>query len=102
MFDKLPKCHVAIWNAIITGCTGNGPKDVASYLFKGMHWMDIQPANYTFAGMLRLCSLDLELVRNSMVNSLITMYFKCSCVFDAYCCIVICNPSMYTNLLVLL
>lgn len=86
VFDKLPNCHVAVWKAITTGYTDNRPKDVAFYLFKDMHRMDIQPDNYTFAGMLSLCSLDLELlnykrliksgflVGTSMVNSLITVF----------------------------
>ncbi|CAJ2673159.1 unnamed protein product [Trifolium pratense] len=100
VFDKMPKCYVAVWNAIITGCADNGPHEgVAFRLFKDMFRMNVRPDNYTFATMLSLCSLELLdygrhvhsvvfksgfLVRTSVVNSLITMYFNCGCVVDAY------------------
>ncbi|KAK2454408.1 pentatricopeptide repeat-containing protein [Trifolium repens] len=99
VFDKMPKCYVAVWNAIITGCSDNGHEDVSFRLFKDMFRMNVRPDNYTFATMLSLCSLELLdygrhvhsvvfksgfLVRTSVVNSLITMYFNCGCVVDAY------------------
>lgn len=99
LFDQMPKCNVAIWNAIITGCTENGHENAAIYLFKEMQRLGVKPDNYTFASILSLCSLETLdygrhvhsatiksgfLVRASVVNSLITMYFNCECVADAF------------------
>ncbi|CAK8575239.1 unnamed protein product [Lathyrus sativus] len=99
VFDKMPKCYVAVWNAIITGCSDNGREDVAFKLFKDMFRMNVRPDNYTFATILSLCSLEVLdygrhvhsivfktgfLVRTSVVNSLITMYSNCGCVANAY------------------
>lgn len=98
LFDQMPKSNVAIWNAIITGCTENGQEKIAIYLFKKMHRMGVKPDNYTFGSMLSLCSMEILdygrnvhsaiiktgfLVRASVINSLITMYFNCECVTDA-------------------
>ncbi|KAL1348874.1 hypothetical protein AAHE18_07G111600 [Arachis hypogaea] len=93
--------NVATWNAIITGCTDdNGHEDFAISLFKDMHRIGIRPDGYTFASMLSLCKnvelLDYGrhvhsevvksgfLARTSVINSLITMYFNCERVADAY------------------
>ncbi|KAF7810195.1 pentatricopeptide repeat-containing protein [Senna tora] len=99
LFDQMPKSNVAIWNAIITGCTENGHENVAIYLFKEMQRLDVKPDNYTFASILSLCSMEILdygrhvhsiviktgfLVRASVINSLITMYFNCECVADAF------------------
>ncbi|XP_020207755.1 pentatricopeptide repeat-containing protein At3g49740 [Cajanus cajan] len=100
LFEEIPKRHVAVWNAIITGCAENGHGDEAFAfdLFRDMHKMGVKADKYTFATMLSLCSLELLdygrhvhsvviksgfLGWTSVVNSLITMYFKCGCVVDA-------------------
>lgn len=95
----MPKCYVAIWNAVITGCSDNGCEYVAFKLFKDMFRMNVRPDNYTFATILSLCSLEVLdygrhvhsvvfktglLVRTSVVNSLISMYSNCGCVANAY------------------
>lgn len=95
----MPKGHVAVWNAIITGCSDNGHEHFAFKFFKDMFRMNVRPDNYTFATMLSLCNLELLdygkhvhsvvfksgfLVMTSVVNSLITMYFNCGCVVEAY------------------
>ncbi|KAL5072384.1 hypothetical protein RYX36_011368 [Vicia faba] len=99
VFDQMPKCYVAVWNAIITGCSDSGRQDVAFNLFKGMFRMNVRPDNYTFATILSFCSLDALdygrhvhslvlktgfLVRTSVVNSLISMYSNCGCIENAY------------------
>ncbi|KAK4268333.1 hypothetical protein QN277_025005 [Acacia crassicarpa] len=99
LFVEMPKSNVAIWNAIITGCTDNGHEKVAMYLFREMHRMDVKPDNYTLASILSLCSVKTldygrhvhsaviktgYLVRASVINSLITMYFSGECVADAF------------------
>ncbi|TKY53306.1 Pentatricopeptide repeat-containing protein [Spatholobus suberectus] len=98
LFDEIPKRHVAVWNAVITGCTEKGHEDFAFNLFRDMHKMGVKADKYTFATMLSLCSLELldygrhvhsVVIKSgffgwtSVVNSLITMYFKCGCVVDA-------------------
>ncbi|CAK8575237.1 unnamed protein product [Lathyrus sativus] len=99
VFDKMPKSYVAVWNAIITGCSDNRREDVAFKLFKDMFRINVRPNNYTFATILSLCSLEVLdygrhvhsivfktgfLVRTYVVNSLITMYSNCGCVANAY------------------
>ncbi|ESW17634.1 hypothetical protein PHAVU_007G256100 [Phaseolus vulgaris] len=98
LFDEIPKRHVAVWNAVITGCADKGHEGLAFNLFRDMQKMGIKADKYTFATMLSLCSLELLdygrhvhsvviksgiLDWTSVVNSLITMYFKCGCVVDA-------------------
>ncbi|KAJ7944560.1 Pentatricopeptide repeat-containing protein [Quillaja saponaria] len=98
LFDEMPRSDVEIWNAIITGCAENGNEQVAINLFRQMHLVGVRHDNYTFASILSLCSLELLdygrhvhsaviktgfLVRTSVVNSLITMYFNCKNVADA-------------------
>ncbi|XP_027937285.1 pentatricopeptide repeat-containing protein At3g49740 [Vigna unguiculata] len=98
LFDQIPKRHVAVWNAVITGCADKGHEGLAFNLFRDMQNMGVKADKYTFATMLSLCSLELLdygrhvhsvviksgfLGWTSVVNSLITMYFKCGCVVDA-------------------
>ncbi|KAG4982599.1 hypothetical protein AAZX31_10G088400 [Glycine max] len=98
VFDGIPKGHIAVWNAVITGCAEKGNRDFAFGLFRDMNKMGVKADKYTFATMLSLCSLELFdygrhvhsvviksgfLGWTSVVNSLITMYFKCGCVVDA-------------------
>lgn len=99
LFDRMPRRNVAIWNAMITGCADNGYDGLALYLFAEMHGMGIRHDNYTFASVLSLCCVErLDfgkqvsslvfktgfLCRTSVVNALLTMYFDCECVVDAY------------------
>lgn len=99
LFDKIPQCNVAVWNAIITGCADNGREKVAMNLFIEMHKIGIRHDNYTFASVLSLCCMDALdfgmqvhslaiktgfLCWTSVVNALLTMYFNCECVGDAY------------------
>lgn len=99
LYDRMPRNEVAVWNAMITGCVEKGHEEFAVSMFNEMQRMDVRHDNYTFSSVLIMCSteeLDLGrqvhslviktgyLVRTSVVNSLLTMYFKCGCVSDAY------------------
>ncbi|KAL7133607.1 hypothetical protein ABFS83_12G152800 [Erythranthe nasuta] len=99
LFDQMPQRNVAVWNAMITGCTGNGHDEVAFDLFPSMHALGVKADKYTYASVLSLCSLEHidfgrqvhSLVvktgftrRVSVINSLLTMYFNCKSVADAY------------------
>ncbi|KAM1048356.1 hypothetical protein TB2_027049 [Malus domestica] len=100
VFDKMPqKGSVAIWNAMITGCAENGFDEVAIDFFCEMHRMGVMHDNYGFASVLSLCGLGLLgfgrqvhslvlktgfLGRSSVVNALITMYFNCRSVSEAF------------------
>lgn len=99
VFDKMPRRDVAVWNAIVTGCSENGQAEIAVSLFSEMHRVGVRHDNYTFASVLSVCSLEgLDfgrqvhslviktgyLVRASVVNALLTMYFNCGLVADAY------------------
>ncbi|KAF8404830.1 hypothetical protein HHK36_009719 [Tetracentron sinense] len=100
LFDLMPQRNVAVWNAIITGCVENGYGGIAFDMFQEMHESGMRHDNYTFASVLSLCcstellgfgrqvhSLVIRtgfLVRVSVVNALLTMYFNCGIVRDAY------------------
>ncbi|KAL2246823.1 pentatricopeptide repeat-containing protein At3g49740 [Sesamum indicum] len=99
MFDQMPHENVAVWNAMITGCAENGHDEIAFGFFLKMHVLGVKADNYTFASVLSLTSLrqfDFGrqvhslvvktgfLRRTSVVNSLVTMYFNCESVTDAY------------------
>lgn len=98
-FDEMPDRNVAVWNAIITGCADNGHGEIAFAKFREMHELGVKHDNYSFACVLSLCSLELLefgrqvhclvtktgfLIKPSVVNSLLTMYFNSECVGDAY------------------
>ncbi|XP_010547566.1 PREDICTED: pentatricopeptide repeat-containing protein At3g49740 [Tarenaya hassleriana] len=96
MFDKMPsRDETAVWNAMITGCNENGLYQMGIEFFQEMHNLGVRHDNYSLASVLSVCSygyLDLGeqvhsvviksglLVRPSVVNSLITMYFNCQLV----------------------
>lgn len=99
LFDEVPVRNVAVWNAIITGCAENGYKNIAFGLFKRMQVLGVRHDNYTFASVLSLCCREIEgfgrevhslvvktgyLVKPSVVNALLTMYFDIGSVEDAY------------------
>ncbi|XP_059439653.1 pentatricopeptide repeat-containing protein At3g49740-like isoform X1 [Corylus avellana] len=99
VFDKMPRKEVAVWNAMITGCVENGYTEVAVRLFSEMHRVGVRHDNYSFASVLSACSVKAlglgrqlhslvfktgYLVRASVVNALLTMYFNCGRVADAY------------------
>ncbi|XVE86958.1 hypothetical protein DITRI_Ditri18aG0077300 [Diplodiscus trichospermus] len=97
-FDKMSKKEVAIWNAMITGCVENGYEDFGFGLFKEMHFLCFKPDNYSLASVLSKCyseklgfgrqvqALVVKtgfLLRASVVNAIITMYFNCEDVVNA-------------------
>ncbi|KAJ4967341.1 hypothetical protein NE237_019190 [Protea cynaroides] len=100
VFDGRLHRSVAIWNAIITGCVENGREGTALEMFLKMHRWGVGHDHYTFASVLSLCcSPELVefgrqvhslvtrsgfLVRVSVVNALLTMYFNCGVVQGAY------------------
>ncbi|CAH9066709.1 unnamed protein product [Cuscuta europaea] len=99
VFDQMLHRDVAVWNAIITGCAESGYDEVAFNLFKKMHSLGVLHDNYTFASVLSLCSLELWrfgrqihsmvvktgfLVRTSVINALLTMYYNFKSVSDAF------------------
>ncbi|CAI9111226.1 OLC1v1011399C1 [Oldenlandia corymbosa var. corymbosa] len=99
VFDQMPHRSVAIWNALITGCADNGCDELALNLFIKMHSSGVRHDNYSLASVLSLCSPELLdfgvqlhsliiktglLARASVLNSLLTMYFTCQRVDDAF------------------
>lgn len=99
LFDQMPQRDVAVWNAMITGCVENGCDEIALSLFQKMHCFGVGLDNYSLASVLSLCSLELLdfgmqvhslviktglLTRTSVINGLLTMYFTCERIGDAY------------------
>lgn len=98
LLDEMPLRNVAPWNAVITGCSENGYQYLAFDLFRRMHVLGVRHDNYSFAGVLSLCSSGLYgfgrqvhslvvksgfLDRSSVANSLLSMYFSWGNTTDA-------------------
>ncbi|KAL5753192.1 hypothetical protein ACOSQ2_023699 [Xanthoceras sorbifolium] len=98
VFDKMPRRDLAVYNAMITGCLENGCEEISIGLFREMHALDVRHDHYSFASVLSTCGTKLAelgrqvhslviktgfLVKVSVVNALITMYFNCENVADA-------------------
>ncbi|XP_034689707.1 pentatricopeptide repeat-containing protein At3g49740 isoform X2 [Vitis riparia] len=99
LFNQTPRMIPVVWNAIITGCAENKHTEIALNLFREMHQLGVRHDKYTFASVLSLCSLELLdfgrevhtlviktgfLVRASVINALLTVYFNSGKVADAY------------------
>ena len=99
LFNQTPRMIPVVWNAMITGCAENKHTEIALNLFREMHQLGVRHDKYTFASVLSLCSLELLdfgrevhtlviktgfLVRASVINALLTMYFNSGKVADAY------------------
>ncbi|KDP32117.1 hypothetical protein JCGZ_12578 [Jatropha curcas] len=99
VFDKMPNRDLAVWNAIITGCMESGNEEIGFSLFKDMCRFGVRHDNYSFAKVLSGCDLAMVdfgmqvhslviktgyMIRTSVVNALITMYFKSENILDAY------------------
>ncbi|PIA44271.1 hypothetical protein AQUCO_01700104v1 [Aquilegia coerulea] len=99
LFEQIPERNVAMWNAIVTGCVENGCCEIGFEMFERMRRSSVRPDHYTFASILSLCcSLELRdfgrqlhslvirtgfLVKVSVVNAQLTMYFNCGMIEEA-------------------
>lgn len=98
LFDKIPNRDLAVYNSMITGCMENGYEDIGISLFKEMHRLGIGHDKYSLGSVLSVFDIGLVelgrqvhslviktgfLVRVSVVNALITMYFNCGIFADA-------------------
>ena len=99
LFNQTPWMIPAMWNAIITGCVENKYTKIALNLFPEMHQLGVRHYEYAFTSVLSLCSPELLdfgrevhtlviktglLVRASVINVLLTMYFNSGKVPNAY------------------
>ncbi|XP_051117237.1 pentatricopeptide repeat-containing protein At3g49740 [Andrographis paniculata] len=103
LFDEMPERNLELWNALITGCAEKAYDEMAIHLFQKMHLLNVKSDHYTFACVLSLCSslssspqfefgkqvhsLIVKtgfLLKTSVVNSLLTMYFNGGSLADGY------------------
>ncbi|KAJ8765554.1 hypothetical protein K2173_014676 [Erythroxylum novogranatense] len=99
VFDKMRERDVTVWNAMITGCMESGNAEIGFSLFRDMLKYGVRCDHYSFASVLSSCYWELAdygrqvqslviktglLLRNSVVNALITMYFHSENVEDAF------------------
>ncbi|KAF4375795.1 hypothetical protein F8388_014517 [Cannabis sativa] len=89
------------WTTMISGCVENGHVDRALSIYHQMREFGVQPDEYAFATLVKVCSsiTTLELGRQIHANvikldyafdpfvgtSLVDMYAKCGSIEDAYC-----------------
>lgn len=100
LFDKMPVKDCVLWNTMINGYVNNGNKLVNVIgLFKDMRMSSSKPDSVTYACVLSVCgsgkmiALGTQLHGNivksgfetdpPVTNTLIAMYAKCQCLFDA-------------------
>lgn len=100
LFEQAPQRNVAVWNAVITGCIENGHHEIGLKMFQRMSQSGyVEPDHYTLASVLSLCcspelvdfgrqvhSLAIRtgcLLKVSVVNAHITMYFNCGMAREA-------------------
>ncbi|KAL3651136.1 hypothetical protein CASFOL_007539 [Castilleja foliolosa] len=93
IFDRISSKTVVSWNSMIDGYAQSGDSDEALNLFQKMLDQGLQPSNVTVMGALHACADLCDFNRGrfihdlitqlnldsdvSVVNSLISMYFKC-------------------------
>ncbi|XP_073116170.1 pentatricopeptide repeat-containing protein At3g49740-like [Elaeis guineensis] len=81
LFDGMPKRNTAAWNAMITGFVHHGYEEFALKMFLRMHRLGVGLDKYTFASVMG-CVVRQSWV--SVINALVTMYFDCGLVMDAW------------------
>ncbi|KAL5226184.1 hypothetical protein ABZP36_012823 [Zizania latifolia] len=100
LFDGMPKSNVFLWNVLIRAyARGEGPREVALELYRGMVERGVEPDNFTYPLVLKACAALLDLDTGREVHrrvaltpwgadvfvcaGLVDMYAKCGCVDEA-------------------
>jgi pentatricopeptide repeat protein len=99
VFNKLPSCDVASWNAMLLGHVKCGQGQKALELFQQMQQEGVSPDPVTFVGVLNACASVFALEEAKRVHeqiiqsrcesnvfvrsSLVDMYAKCGSMVDA-------------------
>ncbi|KAK9267127.1 hypothetical protein L1049_009546 [Liquidambar formosana] len=99
LFDKMPQKDCVLWNVMLNGYVKNRDSDNAMGMFREMMNSETKPNSVTFACILSVCASEamisfgtqlhgllvrcgLEMV-SPVANTLLAMYSKCQCLFDA-------------------
>ncbi|KAK2988506.1 hypothetical protein RJ640_009548, partial [Escallonia rubra] len=99
LFDRLPQRDRVLWNVMLNGYVKHGDSDNVIGLFVKMRNTEIKPNSVTYACVLSVCASDgmtkigaqihglvvrcgLE-IDYPVANTLIVLYAKCRCLFDA-------------------
>ncbi|KAF6174778.1 hypothetical protein GIB67_031302 [Kingdonia uniflora] len=99
LFDKIPMRDCVLWNVMLNGYVRNGELKEVIRLFGKMRLSEIKPDYATFACVLSVCATE-KMVEFGMqihglaltcgldtdspvANTLLAMYSKCKCLYDA-------------------
>ncbi|AES73485.1 pentatricopeptide (PPR) repeat protein [Medicago truncatula] len=100
VFNQIPSPDDVAWTTVISGCVENGEEEQALFTYHQMRLAGVQPDEYTFATLVKACSLLTALEQGKQIHanimklncafdpfvmtSLVDMYAKCGNIEDAY------------------
>ncbi|XP_058760416.1 pentatricopeptide repeat-containing protein At4g33170-like [Vicia villosa] len=100
IFSEIPSPDDVAWTTMISGCVENGQEEYALFTYHQMRLAGTQPDEYTFATLVKACSLLTALEQGRQIHanvmklncamdpfvmtSLVDMYAKCGNIEDAY------------------
>ncbi|KAL5559565.1 hypothetical protein UlMin_035776 [Ulmus minor] len=100
VFTDIPAPDDVAWTTMISGCIENGDEDRALSIYHRMRLSGIQPDEYTFATLVKACSILTALEQGRQIHanvikldcasdpfvgtSLVDMYAKCGNIEEAY------------------
>nr|XP_012571541.1 pentatricopeptide repeat-containing protein At4g33170 isoform X2 [Cicer arietinum] len=100
VFNEIPSPDDIAWTTMISGCVENGEEERALFTYYQMRLAGVQPDEYTFATLVKACSLLTALEQGKQIHanimklncafdpfvmtSLVDMYAKCGNIEDAY------------------
>lgn len=100
VFSEIPSPDDVAWTTMISGCVENGDEEHALSTYHQMRHARVQPDEYTFATLVKACSLLTALEQGRQIHanviklncaldpfvmtSLVDMYAKCGIIEDAY------------------
>ncbi|PNY13148.1 pentatricopeptide repeat-containing protein at4g33170-like protein [Trifolium pratense] len=100
VFNGIPSPDDVAWTTMISGCVENGEEEHALLKYHQMRLAGVQPDEYTFATLVKACSLLTTLEQGRQIHanvmklncafdpfvmtSLVDMYAKCGNIEDAY------------------
>ncbi|KAG5018533.1 hypothetical protein JHK82_014477 [Glycine max] len=99
IFNEIPSPDDVAWTTMISGCVENGQEEHALFTYHHMRLSKVQPDEYTFATLVKACSLLTALEQGRQIHantvklncafdpfvmtSLVDMYAKCGNIEDA-------------------
>ncbi|RZC15211.1 Pentatricopeptide repeat-containing protein [Glycine soja] len=81
VFSEIPSPDDVAWTTMISGCVENGQEEHALFTYHQMRLSKVQPDEYTFATLVKACSLLTALEQGRQIHANIV---KLNCAFDPF------------------